>query len=393
MPAAAARRPPLPAYGDSLLFGLTLLDILLLLVLLSYLAAGLRKGFLVTLGGVIGFVAGAVAAFLSIPMVSMWVPDPGWRLTAIIAAAVLLVFLGHALGSGIGAAIRRRLDFATVKPLDRLLGGAVNVVVSALAMSMLAFSIASLGVPFISQQIAASQVIRAIDGATPEPVKAWMAQIRSIAVADGIPQVVHEAGPVRPVEVPVASTDTEALNLAGAAELKIAGTAFQCGQNQTGSGFVIAPDRVMTNAHVVAGVTEPVVEIPDGRVQPGRVVYINPVKDVAVLAVEGLDVRPLPVAPGGLAAGVDAACAGYPAGGPFRSAPATVQGRSTVLVQDIYGSDRNPLSVYTLAADVQQGNSGGPLLDTSGRVAGLVFAKSTENVPVGYALALDEIQP
>ncbi|MFD1213506.1 MarP family serine protease [Arthrobacter sp. GCM10027362] len=376
-----------------MLFGLTLLDILLLLVLLSYLVAGLRKGFLVTLGGVIGFVAGAVAAFISIPLVSMWVPDAGWRLTAIIAVAVLLVILGHAMGSGIGAAIRRRLDFATVKPLDRLLGGVVNVVVSALVMSMLAFSIASLGVPFISQQIAASQVIRAIDGATPEPVKAWLAQIRSIAVKDGIPQVMHEAAPASPVRVPDGSTDTAALNLAAESVLKIAGTAFQCGQNQTGSGFVIAPDRVMTNAHVVAGVSEPVVEIPDGRVQPGRVVYINPAKDVAVLAVDGLDVRPLPVASHDLAAGTDAAFAGYPAGGPFQSGPATVQGRSTVLVQDIYGTERSPLEVYTLAANVQQGNSGGPLLDADGEVAGLVFAKSTANVPVGYALALEEIQP
>jgi S1-C subfamily serine protease len=64
-----------------------------------------------------------------------------------------------------------------------------------------------------------------------------------------------------------------------------------------------------------------------------------------------------------------------------------------VLVQDIYGTERSPLEVYTLAANVQQGNSGGPLLDTDGQVAGLVFAKSTENVPVGYALALEEIQP
>ncbi|NKX55281.1 MarP family serine protease [Arthrobacter mobilis] len=376
-----------------MLFGLTLLDILLLLVLLSYLAAGLRKGFLVTLGGVAGFAAGAVAAFVAIPMVSMWVPDPSWRLTGVIATAVLLVILGHAVGSGLGAAIRRRLDFPAVKPLDRLLGGAVNTVVAALVMSMLAFSIASLGMPFISQQLAASQVIRAIDGATPGPVKAWMAQIRSIAVEDAIPQVVHESGPLGPVEAPEGSTDTEALNLAGESVLKIAGTAFQCGQNQTGSGFVIAPDRVMTNAHVVAGVSEPVVEIPDGRVQPGRVVYIDPVKDVAVLAVDGLGVRPLPVAAGELAGGDDAAFAGYPAGGPFQSAPATVQGRSTVLVQDIYGTDRSPLEVYTLAADVQQGNSGGPLLTTRGEVAGLVFAKSTENVPVGYALTLAEVLP
>jgi uncharacterized membrane protein required for colicin V production len=278
-----------------LLFGLTILDIVLILILLAYLVGGLRKGFLVTLGGIVGFVLGAIAAFLSVPFVSMWVPDPGWRLTAIIAVAVLLVILGHAMGSGIGRAIRRRLDFPPVRPVDRLLGGAANVAVAALVMSMLAFSISALGVPFVSQQIAGSKVIQTIDSLTPAPVKSWLAQARSIAVQDGIPQVIDGVAPSDPVPVPDAGADTAALNEAAESVVKIAGTAFQCGQNQTGSGFVIAPDRVMTNAHVVASVNEPVVEIPDGRVLPGRVVHFDPVHDIAVLAVEGLDVRPLPV--------------------------------------------------------------------------------------------------
>ena len=375
-----------------MLFGLTILDIVLILILLAYLVGGLRKGFLVTLGGIVGFVLGAIAAFLSVPFVSMWVPDPGWRLTAIIAVAVLLVILGHAMGSGIGRAIRRRLDFPPVRPVDRLLGGAANVAVAALVMSMLAFSISALGVPFVSQQIAGSKVIQTIDSLTPAPVKSWLAQARSIAVQDGIPQVIDGVAPSDPVPVPDAGADTAALNEAAESVVKIAGTAFQCGQNQTGSGFVIAPDRVMTNAHVVASVNEPVVEIPDGRVLPGRVVHFDPVHDIAVLAVEGLDVRPLPVG-AELADGTLAAFQGYPAGGPFQSQPATVQGLSTVLVQNIYGADPEELEVYTLAADVEQGNSGGPLLDQDGRIAGLVFAKATDDVPVGYALSLDEIRP
>ncbi|QTG81048.1 MarP family serine protease [Arthrobacter crystallopoietes] len=375
-----------------MLFGLTILDIVLILILLAYLVGGLRKGFLVTLGGIVGFVLGAIAAFLSVPFVSMWVPDPGWRLTAIIGVAVLLVILGHAMGSGIGRAIRRRLDFPPVRPVDRLLGGAANVAVAALVMSMLAFSISALGVPFVSQQIAGSKVIQTIDSLTPAPVKSLLAQARSIAVQDGIPQVIDGVAPADPVPVPDAGADTAALNEAAGSVVKIAGTAFQCGQNQTGSGFVIAPDRVMTNAHVVASVNEPVVEIPDGRVLPGRVVHFDPVHDIAVLAVEGLDVRPLPVGEE-LADGTLAAFQGYPAGGPFQSQPATVQGLSTVLVQNIYGADPEELEVYTLAADVEQGNSGGPLLDQGGRIAGLVFAKATDDVPVGYALSLDEIRP
>ena len=134
--------------------GFTVLDIILGLSLLFYLLAGLRNGLAVTLGGIVGFVAGAVAAFFAIPLVSGWVPDEGWRLAAVIATAVVLVLVGHAAGAALGGAVRRWFNFAPLRALDRILGGALNVVVAALVMSMLAFSIGTLGMPFLSQQIA-----------------------------------------------------------------------------------------------------------------------------------------------------------------------------------------------------------------------------------------------
>lgn len=373
------------------MFGFTILDLILVLVLISYLVYGLRNGFWVSLGGIVGFVAGAVAAFFSIPLVSSWVPGNGWRLTAIIAAAVVLMILGHALGAGLGRLLRGRLDFGPLRIIDRLLGGAVNVAVAALLMSMLAFSIGSLGVPVISGEIAASQVIGTVDRVTPPTLRTWLAQIRSIAVDDGVPRIVDSLRPVPAAPAPDASVDTAALNAAAASVLKITGTAFQCGQNQTGSGFVVEPGRVVTNAHVVAGVSQPVVQVPGGAL-PGRVVYFDPVRDLAVLSVAGLDIAPLELG-ATLSAGDSAAFAGYPAGGPFQMRPATIQSLSKVLVQNIYGADPTPLDIYQLAANVQQGNSGGPLLDEHGRVVGVVFAKSTENIPVGYALTLAELRP
>ncbi|GAA1124773.1 MarP family serine protease [Arthrobacter flavus] len=370
----------------------TILDILLVLALVAYLVAGLRNGFLVTLGGIAGFVAGAVAAFFAIPLVSQWVPDDAWRLPAIILTALVLVVVGQALGSRLGGGIRRALDFRPVRLVDRLLGGAVNVVVAALVMSMLAFSIGTLGMPVISQSIASSQVIRGIDNLTPAPVRTWMAQLRTIAVDDGIPTILESVAPASPMPVPDAAVDTPELAAASQSVLRIAGTAFQCGQNQTGSGFIIAPGRVVTNAHVVAGVNEPVVEVPGGGALPGRIVHFDAVRDIAVLAVDGLDRAPLPLGED-LAIGDTAAFAGYPAGGPFQIQPASIQNRSDVLVANIYGADPSSVNVYSLAANVQQGNSGGPLLDMQGRVAGVIFAKSTQDAPVGYALTLAELQP
>ncbi|WP_235830492.1 MarP family serine protease [Arthrobacter cheniae] len=370
----------------------TLLDLVLLVVLLGYLVTGIRNGFLVTLGGIAGFVAGAVAAFFAIPLVSGWVPDNPWRLIAVIATVVVLIILGQAVGSALGASIRRWSDFPPLRIIDRILGGVVNVVVAALVLSMLAFSVGTLGVPFLSQQLAASQVIRGIDTVTPGPVRTWMAELRTIAVDDGIPTILATVGPVAPAEVPDASVDTPELAAAAASVVRITGTAFQCGQNQTGSGFVVAPGRVVTNAHVVAGVDEPVVEVPGGGALPGRVVQLDTDRDIAVIAVDGLQAAPLPLGEE-LDTGATAAFAGYPAGGPYRIQPASVQSLSPVLVKNIYGADPQPLEVYSLAADVQQGNSGGPLLDLQGRVAGVVFAKSTANAPVGYALSLAELRP
>ncbi|SKC05840.1 Trypsin-like serine proteases, typically periplasmic, contain C-terminal PDZ domain [Arthrobacter sp. 49Tsu3.1M3] len=374
------------------MFGLTILDLVLVVALLSYLIHGLRNGFLVTLGGIAGFAAGAVAAFVSVPIVSGLVEDSGWRLTAIVATAVLLMIVGNGLGTMIGRRIRSVVPFSPLRAADRLVGGGVNVVVSGLVMSMLAFSIGALGVPFVSQQLAESKVIRFIDGVTPMPVKASMAQLRSAVIGEGIPTLLDGFGQSQPVAVPDTSTDTPALNKAAASVLKIAGTAYQCGQNQTGTGFVVAPGRVVTNAHVVAGVDEPVVETPGGRALPGRVVYFDSQHDLAVVAVDGLRSEPLALA-ADLPSGSAAAFAGYPHGGPFQSKPATVQDIATVLVPDIYGKNASPEDVYRLAGDVQPGNSGGPLLTMDGQVAGVVFAKATTESSLGFAITMNDLSP
>ncbi|KRE91622.1 MarP family serine protease [Arthrobacter sp. Soil764] len=372
--------------------GLTVLDIVLILALLSYLIYGLRNGFLVTAGGLAGFAAGAIAAFFAVPLVSTFVEDSGWRLTAIIAAAFFLMALGHGLGTMVGRQLRGVVRIRPLRAVDRLVGGALNLVVSALVMSMLAFSVSSLGVPVVSQQLAESKVIRFIDGLTPTPVKATMAQLRSTVIGNGIPTLIEGLDQGQAVQVPNTSTNTPALNKAAQSVLRIAGTAYECGQNQTGSGFVVSQDRVVTNAHVVAGVSQPVVEMPDGGAMPGRVVYFDTKRDLAVLAVDSLPSRPLPLSRD-LPGGSQAAFAGYPHGGPFQSKPATVQDIATVLVPDIYGNNPSPEDIYRLAGDVQPGNSGGPLLTTDGQVAGVVFAKATSDAEVGFAITMSDLDP
>ncbi len=375
-----------------MIFGFSWLDILLLLSFVAFLVSGLRKGLFVTLGGVVGLVAGGIGAFYTIPFVSSWVSTAGWRVFWVIATAVVLVLLGHSIGVAVGNRVRLMLNFPVIKTFDRLLGGITNVVVAALVISAITFSAASMGLPFLSQQIASSQVISAIRNATPDPVSSAMAKARSVVMGQSIPDLIEPFAPVPDGAAAEAEPDAVATNTVEDSVAKITGTAFACGVNQTGSGFVIAPDRILTNAHVVAGIAEPVVNTADGRALPARVVHFDAAQDLAVLAVDSLGLKPVNEGQD-LATGDSATYMGYPEGGPFQAKGAVVQSLRSISVQNIYGADASILEIYQLGADVQQGNSGGPLLDDSGKLVGVVFAKAKGDTDVGYALSLKEVGP
>src|SRR4029079_12286616 len=172
--------------------------------------------------------------------------------------------------------------------------------------------------------------------------------------------------------------DDPELQRAGASVARISGVAYACGTGATGSGFVIADDRLVTNAHVVAGVDTPIVELPGREAREGRIVYFDPVDDLAVVAVDDLGGAPLPLVPV-LTTGAAAAVEGYPNGGPFTSVPATVLSVGTVPVPDVYDDSAAPREIYSLRATVRPGNSGGPLLTGDGAVAGLVFARGIDD--------------
>ena len=371
--------------------GSVVLDIVLVLILVAFLVHGFRAGFTRSLAGILGFVLGGVLAFFLVPLIGAWVADPAWRIPATLGGTLLLVFGGLFLGATVGVAVSRRLPRGPLRFIDRLLGAALTVVATALVFSILAFSVGTLGVPVLSPAIATSNVVRTIDSLTPGAARAFIARARAIAVEDGIPRIIQAfAGPTP--EVPEGTPTSAGLTAAAASVVRITGTAFSCGQNQSGSGFVAAGNRIVTNAHVVAGVVEPVVQTPGGQALPGRIVYFDPVHDLAVIRVDGLE--PAPLAPGpDLASGATAVTNGYPFGGPFDADPAVVISLGPQLVVDIYGRSPAERQVYTLASVVQSGEAGGPWLDLDGRLAGVIFAKGVESENVGYAVAMTDVLP
>ncbi|WP_111719945.1 MarP family serine protease [Homoserinimonas sp. OAct 916] len=373
--------------------GLPILDIALVLVLVGYLVYGFRAGLALSLGAISGVVLGVVAAFLAIPLVSSWVTDAVWRVPSVVATAIVLIVLGHTLGSAVGRYVRRGVDRTPLRIIDRLLGAVVGVVVTAGLISMLAFSASGLGIPFVSQAVSQSTVLGVIHSLTPTPVQSLFAELRSTVAEQGVPRVLGlPTQQAEPAELPDIDLGSPALTITADSVVKVTGTAWKCGQNQSGSGFVVSPGRIVTNAHVVAGVSEPVIETPRSGTFTGRVVSFDPERDLAVIAVDGLPTPALPAAET-LPVGSPAVVAGYPLGGPFRLGPAAVSAVSPVDVPNIYGTNPRLLEVYTLTASVQPGNSGGPLLTTDGRVAGVVFAKSEDRASVGYALTMAELAP
>lgn len=368
------------------------LDVLLVFVLLSYLVYGLRTGLIRSLGAILGVLVGALAALLVVPVLGPLVPAQ-WRIAAVLIAAILLLAAGHGLGAAVGHALGRRIQRTALAPVDRVLGGLANVLVAAIVATTVASGLTTLGIPFLSQPIASSSVLNAVERATPDPVKSLLAQLRSVVVRDALPRLTEALGqPISQPDLPDDDIDSAALRKAAESVVRVTGTAFACGQGQSGTGFVVAEDRVLTNAHVLAGVAEPVVETMDDGAFAGTIVYFDPVHDLAVIAVEDLPTRALR-AGDELVDGDVGAVAGYPYGGPFASNPAEVIARGEQPVADIYGDDPAPRDIYTLASDVQPGNSGGPLLDADGRVAGVVFAKAATSENVAFAMTEAEWGP
>lgn len=368
-------------------------DVIIVLVLILALVAGIRRGFFSSIGTLAGLAAGAFAASWLAPLVSNMVPSPAWRTVAVIATVLGLLFGGGALGAWLGSLLRSGADRLKLRWAERLLGGIASVIAAVLALALVAPTLVTSGIPGVSAVVGSSYVVNAIKNVVPPPVEAALAELRSSVFADGIPRLGELLGPSRATpNAPPVALDDPALATAAASVARVSGTAYACGRGATGSGFVIAPDRIVTNAHVVAGVDLPLVELPGRPAREGRIVYFDEVVDLAVIAVDDLGATPLPRAET-LPAGSSAAVQGYPFGGPFTMTNAFVLDTGTAMIPDIYDRTSNPREIYSLESVVRPGNSGGPVLTADGRVAGVVFARAENKENLGYAMTMKELGP
>jgi S1-C subfamily serine protease len=264
-----------------------------------------------------------------------------------------------------------------------------------LAIWFLAFNLVNGPFPSLTGEIRGSVVVRTIEEAMPRP-PSLLGEMRRFFDRFGFPEVFTglPPAPAGPVKWPTQAEAGRAFGAARGSMVRIVGQA--CGEIQSGSGFVIGANDVVTNAHVVAGVAVPQVQEQNGGSQPGTVVLFDAEKDLAVLRVRDAPGEPLRLLPTEADRGAGGAVLGFPGGGDLQGERAAVRRPIEAKGRDIYGRRTVVRHVYELQASVEPGDSGGPFVLPDGRVAGIVFAASTTDEGVGYAItstaALDDLR-
>jgi S1-C subfamily serine protease len=315
-------------------------------------------------------------------------------MAVIFGAAFVLGGVGRLLGARFSGALRR----VHLGAVDSIAGVAFAVVATLVAAWLVGSFLANSRFVSLDAAVDQSHILHAMDRILP-PVPSVFSRVESFLDSEGFPVVFAglppEAAP--PVSLPSNLAVRAAVVKAERSTVQIVGQG--CGDIQEGSGFVVAPGLVVTNAHVVAGVAHPLVLDAIGH-HAATAVLFDPRLDLAVLRVPGLNDPSLPIDTNTVGRGTAGVVLGYPEGGPFDYRPAAVADAFSATGLDIYGKSRTLREVYQIEAVVQPGNSGGPLISSGdssqhipdGTVIGVVFARSTINPDVGYALAMAAVK-
>jgi S1-C subfamily serine protease len=372
-----------------------LLDLILIGLVVAFAVSGYRQGFIIGAFSFIGFVGGAVLGmFIAPPIAGAIVTGDTERALLAIVIVFLAATVGQFASSTIGAVVRSHVTWEPARVVDAF-GGSVASGLSVLLIAWLLGSlIVSMSFAVLKDQVNGSLVWQTVDEAMPDGVRSLQKPFRDFVDSSEWPQVITSIGGqnVAPPDEGVL-TGSLGLTRARKAIVKIQGTAPSCRKRIEGTGFVYAKDRVMTNAHVVAGVSEDLrVTDSNGAQHNARVVLYNPNRDIAVLLVPDLQAGALRF-DYSAKKGDSSIIAGYPKGHGFTPLAARVRVKQRAESYDIYNQRKVEREVYAIRGKVQPGNSGGPLLSPDGKVYGVIFAAATDQDETGYALTAEEVLP
>ena len=328
---------------------------------------GYGQGFVVGAMSLIGFFAGAVAGGRIAPALF----EEGARSPY----APLIALAGALLGGGllavfletVGRRVRTGLRVPGFGAVDGALGALLTAALGlGLAWIFGAVALQTPGARELRRTIQRSEILTRLNEALPPsgPV------LNALGRFDPFPRISGPRVDVAPPRAAIARDPD--VRAAAPSVVRIRGSA--CGLGVTGSGWVARPGVVVTNAHVVAGQDDTVVQVggqaPD---LPARAVAFDERNDLAVLRVDGLDAPALRLADDPQS-GTAGAILGYPRDGPYDVRAARLGATQTVVSQDAYGNGPLRRSMTALRGVVRSGNSGGPVVGGDGRVLTTVFA-------------------
>ena len=371
---------------------MNLLDWLLVVLVLAYALSGYWQGFVTGAFATTGLLLGGLFGVWIAP-VALGEANPSLLVSlGALFIVILAASLGQALLQFTGAKIRDKITWQPARAVDAVGGALLSAAAVLLVAWALGVAIAGAGLSGITPLVRESSVLSRVDETLPEQASGVLGAFNNVVGTSFFPRYLEPFAPERIVEVgpgPQRLLSDPDVEDAGQSVLKIRGT-NECGRGVEGSGFVYADDRVMTNAHVVAGVDDPEVIIDDSSVS-AEVVYYNPDLDVAVLAA---DTSGLPEMSFDQTAGAEdgVAILGYPQDGPYDVQPGRIRSEQRLRSPNIYGEGTVIREVFSLRGLVRPGNSGGPIVSSTGDVVGVVFAASVTDRETGYALTADQVQ-
>jgi len=360
------------------------LDIILIVVILGAALHGLRLGAAVQ---VLSFAGALVGLAIGIGLVVLVTPHVHSVFGRTFASLLLLILPSATIwgvGRQLGVRAWRRLRGKKFAAVDSGVGAVVAMAGTLVVVWLLASVLVNSQVRLVSSQIQGSKVLRAVADVLP-PIPNELATVERLLGENGFPlPYIGLLPPSGPVALPRSPAVREAVLRDGRSTVQV--IALGCGNLvQYGSGFVVAPGLVVTNAHVIAGTNRITVK-DQVEEHPATPVFFDPRYDLAVLRVPSLSDPPLRLDPSYVARGTKAVVLGYPEGGPFNAQAAGVLLQFDPVSTDIYGSSTVQRQIYEIQSLVRPGNSGGPLVLPSGKVIGVVFSRESSNDHIGFAL-------
>ena len=369
------------------------LDIAVIAVALIAAISGWRSGALGSLMSFVGVVLGAIAGVMLAPHVISHVGSSRGKLFAALFLILILVVIGEVAGVVLGRAVRGSIRSAPVRVVDSIVGVALQLVVVLIAAWLLGSPLTSSGQVGLASAVRGSKVIAEVDKYAPDWLRTVPKRMSALLSTSGLPNALEPLGPAPAQNVdPPDATLADSLVVARSrpSVVKIRGVAQSCQKVLEGTGFVVAPNRVMSNAHVVAGSDSVTVEA-EGKKYDATVVSYDPSADISILDVPNLPQQPLVFADQPAKSGTDAVVLGYPGGGDFVATPARVREIIELSGPDIYKSTTVNREVYTIRGTVRQGNSGGPMINRAGQVIGVVFGAAVDDNDTGFVMTTNEV--